>query len=348
MGAFFKSGAIAVEEGLLEKTITGLAFPSAPTAVTVSLRLPNTDADVISAFVMGSPTQDGFTVGFSSLTGEGYILDWTASTGSEIPAQDGETNAVTYNDLFDVVRRFLGYSENLTDAQKAEVDDCVQAGVRQFYFPPAAEGIDTSYRWSFLRFGGSLALTKGISRYHLPDGFGVLDGVMTYAADADSRFPSVGRVAEEVVRSRLAHFPASGAPRMCAVVYRDTFDTHGQLKDIVFYPTPDKDFTLEYMAEADTGKLDAEKKPYPLGGVMFSEVIRESCLAKAEQLSNDELGEHTKLFYSHLAAAIQRDRNNSATDYGQMSFSQDPGGDGFYARRNLVHGLRIFYNGREL
>lgn len=347
MGAFYQSGALAVESGLLEKTVSGLSFPCAPASVSVSLRLPNADADIITAFLIGTPTEDGFTVGFSVPTGEGYVLDWIAvnsETAAVVPA--AESNAVTYTDLFNAVRRFLGYCEVLTDAQKSEVDDCVQGGVRQFYFPPAQDGIDGTYRWSFLRFGGSIQLTKGVSQYHLPDGFGLLDGVLTY--DAAERVPSVNRVAEEVVRSRLANQPLEAPPRICAVVYRNDFGSRGLGMNIVFWPTPDKDYALNYVADADTGKIDENTRPYPLGGVAFSECILESCLAKAEQLSNDEAGEHTRLFQSHLAAAISRDRQNSASVYGQMSSSQDPGLMGLFAHRNVVHGLRITYNGQEL
>ena len=348
MGAYFRSGSLAIEPGLLEKSVTGLALPFTPTSVSVSLRLPNSDADVITAFLIGAPTSDGFVVGFSAETGDGYVLDWTASnTSASSYTADAKSNAVTYTDLFNAVSRFLGYGDTLTTRQTTEVDEIVQAGVRQFYYPPASEGYDGVYRWSFLRFGGSISLSAGVSRYHLPDGFGDIDGVLTY--QAEERLPCVNRVAEELVRSRIAHRPENAPPRFCAIVYRSDFGERGQGKDIVFWPVPDRAYTLDYVADADTGKLDKDERLFPLGGQMFSELVLESCLSKAEQFSNDEMGHHTQLFNQHLVSAIARDRQNSATVYGDMSGgSQDPGIDGIYARRNLVHGLRITYNGQEL
>jgi len=63
------------------------------------------------------------------------------------------TLSITYDQLAVEVAVFLGYSATDTDwtaAQVAEIDRYIQAGIRQFYYPPAVDGIEAGYEWSFL------------------------------------------------------------------------------------------------------------------------------------------------------------------------------------------------------
>lgn len=86
------------------------------------------------------------------------------------------TLSITYDLLAIEVAVFLGYSvtpADWTDAETAEIDRYIQAGIRQFYYPPAAEGIPEGHEWSFLKptttidtaetyTTGSLAVVTGL------------------------------------------------------------------------------------------------------------------------------------------------------------------------------------------
>jgi len=64
------------------------------------------------------------------------------------------TLSITYDQLAVTIAVFLGYSPtdtDWTDAQVAELDRYIQAGIRQFYYPPAGEGVPIGYEWSFLK-----------------------------------------------------------------------------------------------------------------------------------------------------------------------------------------------------
>jgi hypothetical protein len=64
------------------------------------------------------------------------------------------TLSIGYDDLQIEVGRFLGYSATVASwdaGQVAEVDRYIQAGVRQFYYPPATAGAEAGYEWSFLK-----------------------------------------------------------------------------------------------------------------------------------------------------------------------------------------------------
>lgn len=64
------------------------------------------------------------------------------------------TLSISYTDIQLEVGRFLGYDPtvaNWTAAQVSEVDRYIQAGYRQFLYPPAVEGVEAGYEWSFLK-----------------------------------------------------------------------------------------------------------------------------------------------------------------------------------------------------
>lgn len=67
----------------------------------------------------------------------------------------GESSlSIGWTELQQEVAFFLGYGRtlgNLSAAQLAEVAACVQAGVRQVYYPPAISPEMAGYEWSFLR-----------------------------------------------------------------------------------------------------------------------------------------------------------------------------------------------------
>ena len=82
----FASGATAIAQGVVDVNITGLNLAFVPATVTVSMRMPNENADIISANIVGTPTADGFAISLSAPPTEaGYILDWMASVADYVP-----------------------------------------------------------------------------------------------------------------------------------------------------------------------------------------------------------------------------------------------------------------------
>lgn len=310
---YFTCGTYDVPVGAKEFTITGLGISFAPASVSVSVRQPVPEADVISASVIGAPTADGFTV-FLSAPAEvaGYVLDWQAMSGATFTVDSG-SGALGYDDFMKGVARFLGYDyDNLTEAQVAECDNYVQAGVHNFYYPPKMEGVDETFEWEFLKREGSILMSAGQSEYLLENGFGRVAGGFSFDPSHHCRgiqvipFGEISRMPSDVC----------GRPHLASVVYKNQFGVSGQRASVRFFPTPDKPYVVTFRYDADAGKLDSTERPYPLGGSMFSELVMESCLAVAEQRANDEIGIHTQNFNSHLVAMIARGRKQSAQVYG--------------------------------
>ena len=77
------------------------------------------------------------------------------------------------------VGHFLGYGRTSTDwttAETAEINRYVQGGVRQFYYPPAIEGVPANYEWTFLSPTTTLTTTADDEDQDMPDDFGRMLG----------------------------------------------------------------------------------------------------------------------------------------------------------------------------
>ena len=320
---FFKSGSVLLTEGNLELSVTGLALPFTPASMQVTVRAPSVDSDLIAAYVVGALTSDGFTVQFSSaISSAGYYLDWTAWAGDVITS-GAEELSITYSDLFREIKRFLGYGNSdttLTDSQTEEVDDYIQAGVRQFYYPPALEGVDVQHEWSFMKPVGQVTTTEATSSVALSSSFGRLLGNVEFASSL--HLPAAISCPEGLVRARLASdSDTTGAPRIVCIRHLQTFGDNGQLCEMLMWPIPDDEYVLTFRQESDGGKLSVTDRPFPLGGPRHSGLVLESCLAIAEQRANDEYGLHTNKFKQLLLSAVIQDRKFSVVFYGPLSAS---------------------------
>jgi len=249
----------------------------------------------------------------------GYqTADRTASTTADEAATGESTLSVSYSDLLAAVGGFLGYgvtAANWTAAQLAEIDRYVQDGVRQFYYPPAVNGVEAGFEWSFLKPTTTITTTASDGVQNLPDAFGRMLGDFHF--DDDDSTAQVQVVSEHRMQSLLQQSTDVGLPRMAAIRFKGSTGAYGQRQEVMWWPVPDTAYTLTYRFEAFAGKL-SEAFPYPLGGMKYAGVIIESCLAIAEQRANDERGLHTEQFIATLAAAITQDRKNGARYFGAM------------------------------
>ena len=168
--AIFKCGTSPVPVGVGEFAIANLSLPFVPGSVVVSLRQPSVAAPIVSAYLTGEPTADGFNVALSApVLSEGYYLDWQAFAGT-LTLGDADTLAVSYNDLMKAVADFLGRPlELMSDDEKRKVDTFVQSGVRNFYYPPKMDGVDENFEWSFLKQSGSVDLMPGVASYAMAE-----------------------------------------------------------------------------------------------------------------------------------------------------------------------------------
>jgi hypothetical protein len=119
------------------------------------------------------------------------------------------------------------------------------------------------------------------------------------------------------MRSLLQESTDTGIPRFFTTRFTQTAGDHGQRQELLLWPVPNLDYTLTYRYEAFTGRLSGQN-PSPVGGMRHAELITESCLAIAEQRSNDTAGLHTDRFNRTLSASIAFDRRGGARFFGHM------------------------------
>lgn len=256
------------------------------------------------------------------------------------------TLSIDYSDLEAEVGAFLHHGPDPSEwsaRQSAQVDRIIQAGLRQFYYPPAMEGVELGYRWSFMQPTTTIATVADTSTYDLPDDFGSITGQFQYEVDK-TFLRGVTQVSIGQILELQQHDDDSGKPRHFATRFKTSDGSDGQRHEVIFWPTPDAAYTLTYRYDAYAGKIDKHNYPYPLGGMKHSETLIESCLAVAESRGNDEDGQHARMFQRMMASAVALDRRNFTQRYGQMGGNEDHAGNGYGRGKEFISG-DVTYNG---
>jgi hypothetical protein len=255
--------------------------------------------------------------------------------------------SVTYDDLMQEVATFLGYGSDSaawTSSQRAECDRYVQSGVRRFYYPPAAEGVQAGYSWSFLKPTTTIDTVADDGAQDLPADLARVLGNFYYE-EGQHRL-SIPQVSEQQIQALLARQSSStGSPQVARVRQKPKDAERGQRFEVAWWPVPDAAYTFTFRYEAYAGKLGADN-PYPLGGMRHAELLIASCLAVAESKANDERGLHAAEFERLLRSAIEQDRRLSGDRFGYVG---DPCEDSHRPRRGDTGGTYpITYNGVDV
>ncbi len=254
------------------------------------------------------------------------------------------TLSLDYTMLISIIGRYLGYgsdSTQWTTEMLAEIHDVLDSGMRQFYNPPPLPGQANAHVWSFLQPVETLEIESEVSDYDLPDNYGGMISKFSYGPSGG--FFKITIVGEYDIRRLRQTQALSGMPQKAAVVpvIEEASPTRYQVQ---FWPTPDSDYTLYYRYQVLQDALRTNN-PYPLGGAIHAETIKQSCLAIAEQQKNEERGVQTQLFYDHLARSIDIDLKNSTPDY--LGYNSNSRVDDVFSipRR---YNTKLFYNDEQI
>lgn len=218
--------------------------------------------------------------------------------------------------------------ERWTDEDVRIFDAHIGSGLRTFYNPPG-------HQWSFLRPHASRALSVGTYEYDMPDDFGFLNG--TISCEYDNRRWSMVETSEKNVLSMLLN---TGTPSFYCIVPKEMPDTTGQRWQMIISPKPKMAAVLR-LSYSRLPRTITMENPYPYGGMMHGETIRQACLAAAEADSDDTANVHRELYQQQLLASITYDNNLRAPDY--LGYNGD--------KSNLVpmrRRLEIFVNGTNI
>jgi hypothetical protein len=217
------------------------------------------------------------------------------------------------------VGRYLGYDAtvgNWSAAEVAEVERYIQSGVRQFYYPPAIEGVEPAYEWSFLKLTTTISTAASDAVQDLPDLLGRVVGDFHFAPNVYLK--TVPVVSEAYLQLMLQKSTDEGRPQVAAIRHTHSDLSGGQRMEVAWWPIPDAVYVMTYRYEAYSGKLVKTSNENALGGMKHSETILASCLSVAELRANDERGPHWDNFTRLLAVSISQDRKASARNYGYL------------------------------
>lgn len=200
------------------------------------------------------------------------------------------------------------------------ITDCVNSGLRMFYFPAPLPGEMSSYDWSFIRPMRTVLWASGSTSVALPDDFGGMEGDVRMI-DSGRRSIPIRQTSEQTISQRYFDYPdMTGSPEYCAVRMNSTTSVYkGQRADLYLFPTADQDYTLEFQMYLNPDAL-SPSFPFALGGATHAETIRVACKAAAERDQNNIMqGPQYTYFIERLKASISLDRRNKGQTFGYNS-----------------------------
>lgn len=215
---------------------------------------------------------------------------------------------VTYFTLLRRVGEHIGYGYNpstWTHAKLKEVDQIIESGYRKFLYPEPIDQQMIGHEWSFLRPVGEMTVVSGQHTYSLPQDFDSLHGNMTFGGTNNS-YPPIQETSANRIRELRNGSDYTSIPQWCATAPVQSNGTSDQVQQMLFYPTPGSTYILEYQYHAVQRKL-SETNKYPVGGVVFGELLLSSCLAEAELQKSGKRGAFFRDYQGRLATAISSD-----------------------------------------
>lgn len=219
---------------------------------------------------------------------------------------------------------FLNYNAAVLDDEQAEeVDEVINLGLMQYYFPPTlgpevAIGAAHAHEWSFMRPSWQFETVADQRRYSLPTDWERPVSDLCYV-DTDSNFYKPIKFTS-AARLRAIEYQTEFTtnPELAAIEIDSQSGVEPQTQVLVLHPTPDAVYTLSVQYQATARKLTPDE-PYPLGGQLHGPGILASVMAAAEFHKNNAHGPMYQDFMSKLAAAVVRDHERGAQLLGYNS-----------------------------
>lgn len=306
------------QEAALNNAVDGTGFVDAATAGTV------TPAEVADGTAMTNPSTGNYQYSFDDTANIAYTayVEFVYSGATyyfevDLAARTISGIAIGYSDLRTEIADFLGWQRgsNWSSDESDRLNAIINAGYRQFIYPPVAPGETVSYRWSFLRPTATFDTVASTYLYDMPAAFGEIIGDLSYDEDEDEQ-----RIIEQTTPGMIDRNRAvndySGRPYLFALRYKDVDQTAEQTRELMLYPTPDAVYGIVYHYDAKVNVLSATNA-YPLGGQAHSETIMQSCRdIAATRYKDDPAGREHQLFLERLKASIESDRRSSPKTLG--------------------------------
>lgn len=236
----------------------------------------------------------------------------------------GISLSLTVSDIRQCVGDFLGYGRGEDAGMPAwdskmvlDLKEILQSGFNRVYNPAMILG--TQYEWSFLKLTTTLTLASGITKQLLPKDFKSLDGEVYLESSTVATFAikMMNDAWLTEIQARNSDSDMTGSPQYVAVQSERKVGTGEQRKSLLVYPIPDESYTIRFRYTINPEHV--LENEYPYGASEHSELLKESCLAVAEQRFDDRMHVHTAAFKELLIAAVNADRQLKGGSLGSMN-----------------------------
>jgi len=163
-----------------------------------------------------------------------------------------------------------------------------------------------AYDWTFLRKYTTLSIQSGTWRYELPDSFG---GMRTkFKFSNATGYPPVEERNEDYLMELRSIGENNSYPQYYALTAGDYHPETGQRKEVIFWPTPNADWTLFYSYQC-LPEMMSNTTDVPIGGPFVAEALLAACLAAAESEADEVQDVQEQKYQTLLQQAIYQDRN---------------------------------------
>jgi hypothetical protein len=250
------------------------------------------------------------------------------------------------------VGKYLDYGYNAAnwdDEQVQVVQEIIDEGIRQYYFPPPlpsefALGMREVHNWSFMRPVFQLITEDDQRRYPLPEDWEHPIGDICFTDTANDfyapiKFVSAARLFKVEFQDNFTSYP-----QLAAIEPVRSDGAGDQLLQLVLHPTPDTQYDLTCQYQAHAKRVTAES-PHPLGGQVHGPGFLASCLSVAELRKMGAEGPMHRKFFEKLAGNIARDfeRQGAAVLGYNGDTSSATFGRGSARRGNLLYYQEVLY-----
>ncbi len=199
----------------------------------------------------------------------------------------------------------------MTREQREQVYRCVRSGERRFY---------RAYNWSFLKLRLTLSLVAATADYDLPDGFGgFFDPQLSFTAADNQFWPIKNTSVPAILQARqYTHVTVAIQPKLFAVNAKTPTGSTGQRFEILLFPAPIADGTLEgtYYANPDA---TTDALPYAMGGEIHAETLLNACLAAAELERDKKAGPLKQEYSDSLSQSVAHEKSIGPKHFGYNS-----------------------------
>lgn len=210
---------------------------------------------------------------------------------------------VSYTSLLERLGRDkFGQRTGLSDSEVADIDDCIEDGLRRVY---------AAHDWSFFRPLVPITTVANQAEYDLPLGYESIESKMHYALGEDTFYPPIRERSDTQIRRWQQRDDETDRPLYFCVRVAEFDPKVGSRRKLIFYPTPDDAYTVYANMTLRPVPIDADN-PYPIGGELLAAVIMAACRSAAEENLDEMESVHEKRFLELLPLAIRADQERSS------------------------------------